>query len=82
MINDHTYQQEESELKKLFAEAGWSEIPTPNELRINKIEERALSERIIKDSINFVFASFETVLSDFANTFLVDRAEAPQDYRV
>jgi len=55
MINDQTYLREESELNKLFAEAGWSEVPRPNELRIQKIEERALSERIVKDSINFVF---------------------------
>jgi len=82
MINDQTYHHEESELKKLFTEAGWSEIPSPNELRINRIEERALSERIIKDSIDFIFNGFETVLSGFADTFLVDRETPPQDYRV
>ncbi len=82
MINDQTYLKEESELNKLFAEAGWSEVPRPNELRIQKIEERALSERIVKDSINFVFSSFESVLTGFADALLVSREIPSQDYKV
>ena len=82
MINDQTFLKEEAEVRKLFAEAGWSEIPTPNEIRIQKIEERAISEMIIKESISFVFYGFESVLSSFASSFLSRKDYGPQDYKV
>jgi len=82
MINDESYAYEEAKLSKIFAEAGWSEIPQPNELRIQRIEQRAISEMIIKESIDFVFNSFEEVLGSFAHTFLSKRSETPEDYRI
>ena len=70
-------------MQKLFTEAGWSELPAPNELRIDKIEQRAMGELIAKESISFVFHSFGSVLSSFADTFLSDRSPTdPQDYKV
>ena len=82
MINEQTYQQEEAEIKKLFNEAGWAEMPPPNERRIAQVEERALHERIAKESTDFIFFSFGSVLSNFANTFLGDREINDEDYKV
>jgi len=82
MINDETFAIEEAEIQKIFAEAGWSEVPKPNELRIQQIEERAINEMIIKESIDFVFNSFEQVLGSFASTFLGSRESNSGDYRI
>lgn len=82
MINDHTYQQEEVEFNKVFAEAGWAEIPLPNELRIQRIEEKALHELITKETIDFTFHSFGAVLGNFAAVFLSSNQPSPQDYKV
>ena len=82
MITDQTYQQEEAKVKKLFAEAGWYEKPLPNEERIDRIEERALHERITKESADFIFTSFGAVLSNFTNVFLGSVEHETQDYKV
>lgn len=82
MITDQTFLKEEAEVQKLFAEAGWSEIPIPNEARILAIEERVLHERIAKESTDFIFTSFGAVLSNFTNVFLGNVENEAQDYKV
>lgn len=82
MITDQTFLKEEAEVQQLFAEAGWFKEITPNEERIQLIEDRVLHERITKESTDFIFKSFGAVLSNFSNVFLGDVQHEDQDYKV
>lgn len=84
MITDQTYEQERASAERIFAEAGWAETPVPNELRIQKIEEKLIYERIAKETTDFVFTSFGVVLENFTHVFLGSRSEGDElsDYRV
>jgi len=82
MITDQTYQKDEAEMKQIFAQAGWHEIPAPNEIRINRIEERALSERVSKEATDFIFTSFGTVLASFTSAAFGQIEHATEDYKV
>jgi len=82
MITDQTFQQEEAEIKVIFEEAGWLKRPVPNELRIHRIEERVLHEQISKESIDFIFTSFGSVLGSFTSAFFGHIPNSNQDYRV
>ena len=82
MITDQTFQEAEESLQQIFTEAGWTEIPLPDENRIERIVERALHEQISKDTIDFVFFGFGAVLSSFSTTFLGENSIEEQDYRI
>ncbi len=82
MITEQTFQQEDAEIQRLFSEAGWAEMPPPNEDRLEKIVERAIHERIAKESAEFVFSGFGAVLSNFAHAFLGESDDLKQNYKL
>lgn len=83
MITDSTYKQEEAALAQLFSEAGWQDGPLFDEQRVKRIEQRAMHELIAKESTNFVFMSFGSVIANFTSTFLGGGSfDSNQDYRL
>ncbi len=82
MITDQSFQKEEAKIQEIFAQAGWMETPLPNEARIDLIEERALGERVLKESAHFIFTSFGAVLTSFTSATFGQINDSKEDYKV
>lgn len=82
MITDATFPVEEASFADLLRQAGWLTLPEPDVQRIERIEERAMHETIIRESTEFIITNFAATIPDLfgALTGAVGRDDI--DYRV
>lgn len=53
---------DESQIELLFADAGLVDTPVVNEVRVEKVMERAMHEKVIKELSSFAFEGFPAVV--------------------
>lgn len=71
----------EAQIHLLFEEAGLMETPAPDMRRVNKVIERTLHEKAIKDTASFVFLSVPAVLTGFMAVATNTVGDPTTDYR-
>ena len=71
----------EVELQFLFEEAGLADPPTPNPERVNKIIERSMHEKAIKDTASFVFLGFPAAIMGLMDVAANSVGDSQSDYR-
>ena len=72
----------EAEIHLLFEEAGLMDKPEPNPERVEKIIERSLHEKAIKDTASFVFLGFPAAMMGFMAVATNSVRDRHTDYRV
>lgn len=71
----------EAELHLLFKEAGLTECQESDSVRVEKIIERSLHEKAIKDTASFVFQGFPAVIVGFFSAATNTVGDKNTDYR-
>jgi|GEM_PF-2562216 len=71
----------EAVFQQLFEEAGLADTPAPNMERVNKVIERSLHEKAIKDTASFVFQGFPAALMGFLAVAANSVGDSDTDYR-
>ncbi len=71
----------EAELHALFEEAGLADPPVPSMERVDKVIERSLHEKAIKDTASFVFQGFPAVVMGFMAVAANAVGDENTDYR-
>ncbi|MBD5781221.1 hypothetical protein IEN85_17100 [Pelagicoccus sp. NFK12] len=81
MDSSHALSFDEAEFQLLFEQAGLTDTPEPNPQRVEKVIERSLHEKAIKDTASFVFQGFPAVLMGFMAVAANAVGEKDADYR-
>ncbi|MDQ8181976.1 hypothetical protein [Pelagicoccus sp. SDUM812005] len=71
----------EAEFQLLFEQAGLADTPAPNPDRVEKVIERSLHEKAIKDTASFVFRGFPAVILGFMDVAANTVGDEQSDYR-
>ena len=71
----------EAELHLLFEEAGLAETPAPDLDRVNKVIERSLHEKAMKDTASFVFLGFPAAAMGLFAAVTNSVSDQNTDYR-
>lgn len=71
----------EAEIQLLFQEAGLTDTPVPNMERVNKVIERSLHEKAIKDTASFLFLGFPAAMLGFMAVASNTVRDPQTDYR-
>ena len=71
----------EAELHALFEDAGLAEAPAPDMERVNKVIERSLHEKAIKDTTSFVFRGFPAAIMSLVGAAAGSVRDPDTDYR-
>lgn len=71
----------EAEFHLLFEQAGLADPPVPNRERIEKVIERSLHEKAIKDTASFVFQGFPAAIMGFLSVAANSVGDKNTDYR-
>ena len=71
----------EAELQLLFEEAGLADTPEPDMGRVNKVIERSLHEKAIKDTTSFVFRGFPAAIVGLIGAAANSVGDSETDYR-
>lgn len=62
MNSPDTLRIDESQVQRLFEDAGLLDAPVPDQRRVERVLERATHEKVVKDLTSFVFEGFPAVL--------------------
>lgn len=81
MDSSNTISFDEAEFHLLFEQAGLADPPVPDMQRVEKVIERSLHEKAIKDTASFVFQGFPAVLMGFMSVAANSVGEDDSDYR-
>lgn len=71
----------EAEFQLLFEEAGLADTPVSNMERVDKVIERSLHEKAIKDTASFVFRGFPAAIIGFVAVATNAVGDKDTDYR-
>ena len=71
----------EAELHLLFEEAGLADTPAPDMGRVNKVIERSLHEKAIKDTTSFVFRGSPAAIISLVGAAANSVGNSHSDYR-
>lgn len=71
----------EAEFQLLFEEAGLADLPVSDMERVNKVVERSLHEKAIKDTASFVFQGFPAAIMGFLAVAANAVGDKDIDYR-
>ncbi len=71
----------EAEFQLLFEEAGLTDTPPSDMKRVNKVIERSLHEKAIKDTASFVFQGFPAAIAGFLAVATNSVRDKDTDYR-
>lgn len=77
----NTLSFDEAAFHNLFEEAGLADAPVPNMERVDKIIERSLHEKAIKDTASFVFQGFPAAMMGFLAVATNSVGDKHTDYR-
>lgn len=81
MESSNTISFNEAGFHLLFEEAGLADPPTPNMERVEKVIERSLHEKAIKDTASFVFQGFPAAIMGFLAVATNSVGDKNADYR-
>ena len=81
MENSNAMSINEAELQLLFEQAGLAETPAPDMQRVEKVIERSLHEKAIKDTTSFVFLGFPAVIMGLVGAAANSVGDPDTDYR-
>ena len=81
MDNSDALSVNEAEIQLLFEEAGLVDSPVPDMGRVNKVIERSLHEKAIKDTASFVFLGFPAAVMGFVAVANNSVRDPHTDYR-
>lgn len=81
MENSPSISFDEAEFQLLFEQAGLADPPTPSMQRVNKVIERSLHEKAIKDTASFVFQGFPAAIMGFLAVAANSVGDKDTDYR-
>ncbi|EDY84280.1 hypothetical protein VDG1235_3911 [Verrucomicrobiia bacterium DG1235] len=81
MDSSHAISFNEAEFQLLFEEAGLADTPAPDMDRVDKVIERSMHEKAIKDTASFVFRGFPAAMMGFLAVAANAVGDKDADYR-